>query len=169
MPKLSNYEIFEKNKSKFSVVEKINLNTSKEKQDLLIKTFYNKSNKTIKDIHYDKNQLMRIREDFRKTFNNNKDSEAKIFKLLETDKEGNNLDEIIYMFKQILLNEKKSSAITKIHSLISKKKDEIVQNMLIKQCSKEDANKILNEIKLNKWNINSINLKKLIEIVQKEN
>jgi hypothetical protein len=148
-------------------MEKINLNISKEKQDLLIKTFYNKSNRTIKDIHYDKNQLMRIREDFRKTFNNNKDSEAKIFKLLETDKDGNNLDQVIYMFKQILLNEKKSSAITKIHCLISKKKDVIVQNMLLKECSKDDANKILNEIKLNKWNINTVNYKKLLDIVEK--
>lgn len=113
---------------------------------------------------------MKIREDFRVSFNSTKDTEAKIFELLESDKDGINLDQAILMYKQIVVAEHKSATISKIHSIISRRKEESFLKLLGNNAvvGKEVARKLYEDIKLNKWDISSGLVKRLNEILVAE-
>ncbi len=164
--KTSGFEAFDMNKFRFTLE---NINIMKEKQENQIKTFYNRSNKKIKNEKLEKNSLMIIREEFRTQFNQNKDTEAKIFMLFNTDKDGSNIEQIIILYRQIVLSDQKSASIIKIHNLISKKKEEIylkqLDNPFVK-ITKENSLKIMNDIKSSKWNISSGCIKKLKKILE---
>lgn len=158
-------EFFDRNKIKFQFDY---LNTLREKQDKNIKSFFQKTNYAIKNIKNEKNRLMKIRDEFRLSFNSTKDTEAKIFEMLENDKDGVNLDSIILMYKQIVVSEHKSGTISKIHSIISKKKEESILKQMNKFINKETAKRLVDDIKLNKWEISSGLLKKLIDFITSE-
>jgi hypothetical protein len=112
---------------------------------------------------------MKIREDFRVSFNSTKDTEAKIFELLEGDKEGLYLDQVILMYKQIVVTEHKSATIGKIHFIVSKKKEESILKLLAKNAvNKDAAKKAIEDIKLNMWDVSSSLVKKLNEIIAAE-
>lgn len=109
---------------------------------------------------------MKIREDFRVSFNSTKDTEAKIFELLESDKDGLNLEQVILMYKQIVVTEHKSATISKIHNIISKRKEESIAKLLAKNSINKDmARKFLEEIRLNKWDISSSLIRKINDIL----
>jgi hypothetical protein len=111
---------------------------------------------------------MKIREDFRVNFNSTKDLEAKIFELLENGKDVNNLDQIILMYKQIVVTEHKSATIGKIHKIISKRKEEIIEKQISNNIDKATAIKILDDIKLNKWIISFNLIKKINDMISEE-
>ena len=85
--------------------------------------------------------------------------------MLSGEKDLSNLDNCVQLYKEIVASEHISSTTTRIHNLISRKKEEHFMNEISNNVSKDSVLKMLEEIKLNKWNISQPVLKILNDFI----
>ena len=160
--------IKEKNRNVLKYEEKKNffkglLNTDKDK----FQSFYNKfiSKNNFKKEERDK--VFQVRNTFMTTFNENKDKEKFLLESLTQDLDYIDLESYVQNYKSLMISNPKFPSVNmlKIHGLISVKKENWIISSFQKNeiKNKEIAEKILEDIKLNKWNISDEVLNRLID------
>lgn len=135
-----------------------------------LKTFYRIiSNSRLEDLNKSRMSFIKEREELKSTILSKNEVNKKLQELIinsENDiKEHFDLNNCIQSYKEIINSGFKSEMTVKVHSLISKKKEEIMQKELTRKNNQKDlkttANLFLEDINLNKWDISKNLIQKL--------
>lgn len=136
-----------------------------------LSSFYQGNVKSRYDDTRYKNQFLQEREELKNKIYSKKEADKKLMDIISTDSTTPQFDlnTCISMYKEIALSNHQSELLERVHTLISKKKEEIYRSDLKKignnaKEGKHVALKHIEDIKINSWIISDETMKKLYEL-----
>lgn len=159
---IQNYEKIKYNNLMMNEKIKKNIGSS-------IQAFYDKS---VKKLATNKNiieELVSTRENFKSKFNFHKQAELNLLKILKLENELSDLNQCLEYYDSIKNSEFKSDIVSRIHKIISMKKEEIVLNDINRVGIKDTSilRQHMEDFKNNNWNFSKQTIAKLKAILEK--